>query len=299
MVAFGASAGGLHALGLILAALPLGFPAPVLVVQHLSPDFPSQLAHILGRHTDLHVKQAEQGDRVRTGWVYVAPPDRHLLACDDGTLALTATPRVHHCRPSADVLLKSVAAVYGARVVGVVLTGGDGDGAAGIQAIKAAGGTTLAQDLPSSQQPSMPRSAAATGAVDLVLPLADIAAALVALTGPGRHFDPERNNRERNNRSNSEALVRGNGSVEANGNRAGGSGCDKVPERARVRRGRVLGLRAQATPTSPRLLEEAVAELAACTEALGVAEEALRVQSDVITSYRLALGAEAAEPPTG
>jgi len=143
IVAIGASAGGLHALGLILAALPADFPAPILVVQHLSPDFPSQLAHILSRHTSLHVKQAEEGDRLQAGWVYVAPPGKHLLACADGTLALTTTPRVHHCRPSADVLLTSVAAGFGARAVGVVLTGGDGDGAAGIQAIKAAGGVTV------------------------------------------------------------------------------------------------------------------------------------------------------------
>ena len=73
VVAIGASAGGLHALSLIVAALPPNFPAPVVVVLHLSPDFPSNLAHILGRHTDLNVKQAQQGDRLRAGWVYVAP----------------------------------------------------------------------------------------------------------------------------------------------------------------------------------------------------------------------------------
>ena len=183
VVAVGASAGGLQALSLILATLPADFPAPVLVVQHLSPDFPSQLAHILGRHTDLHVKQAEQGDRIQAGHVYVAPPDRHLLACADGTLALTHTHKVHHCRPSVDVLFTSLAASFGARAVGVVLTGGDGDGAAGIVAIKAAGGVTFAQDLSSSQQPSMPRNAAETGDVDFVLPLTEIAAALVALIG--------------------------------------------------------------------------------------------------------------------
>ena len=197
VVAIGASAGGLRALSLILAALPADFPAPLLVVQHLSPDFPSQLAHILGRHTLLHVKQAAQGDRLRPGWVYVAPPDRHLLACADGTLTLTTTPRVHHCGPSVDVLFTSVAASFGVRSVGVVLTGGDGDGAAGIEAIKEAWGVTVAQDLPTSQQPSMPRLAAATGAVDFVLPLTGIAAALVDLTGPGGHYDPEPQDRSR------------------------------------------------------------------------------------------------------
>ena len=293
VVAVGASAGGLHALSLILAALPAEFAAPILVVQHLSPDFPSQLAHILGRHTDLHVKQAEEGDRIQAGYVYVAPPDRHLLACADGTLALTHTHKVHHCRPSADVLLTSVAVGFGARAVGVILTGGDGDGAAGIQAVKAAGGVTMAQDLPSSQQPSMPRSAAATGAVDFVLPLPDIAAALVALTGPGRAFSPGRRGRPT-----------GGSAAGGSGNQAGQSDRDKVPtdkvmERVYARQERVMGLlaRAQATPTASGLLEAAVAELASCAEALGVAEEALRVQSDVITSYRLALKDEAVGPP--
>ena len=287
VVAVGASAGGLHALSLILAALPADFPAPILVVQHLSPDFPSQLARILGNHTPLHVKQAEQGDRLRAGWAYIAPPGRHLLACADGSLALTLTPKVHHCRPSADVLLTAVAAVYGVRAVGVVLTGGDGDGAAGIQAIKAAGGVTVAQDLPTSQQPSMPRNAAATGDVDYVLPLPDIAAALIALTGPGRHFDREE-----------KGHFKGQTLIWENGNQAGRSDWDKVTERVRARRDRIMGLlaQAQATPTAPSLLEEVVAELAACSEALGVAEEALRVQSDVVTSYWLALEAESTGP---
>ena len=283
VVAVGASAGGLQALSLILATLPADFRAPVLVVQHLSPDFPSQLAHILGRHTDLHVKQAEQGDRIQAGHVYVAPPDRHLLACADGTLALTHTHKVHHCRPSVDVLFTSLAASFGARAVGVVLTGGDGDGAAGCQAIKAEGGVTFAQDLFSSQQPSMPRSAAATGAVDQVLPLTDIAAALVTLTGPEKALAPDKK-----------------GGAEKNGSQAASPDRDKITRQVRARRERVASLlaRAEATPTASGLLEAAASELAACAGALGVAEEALRVQADVITSYRLALEAEALRLPT-
>lgn len=293
IVAIGASAGGLHALSLILPTLPADFPAPVLIVQHLSPDFPSQLAHILSRHTDLRVKEAEQGDHIQAGWVYVAPPDRHLLACADGTLTLTHTHKVHHCRPSADVLFASVAAVYGARAVAVVLTGGDGDGSAGIQAIKAAGGVTIAQDLPSSEQPSMPRSAAATGAVDQVLPLTDIAAALVALTGSEKSPEPSGG--------------RESGLTSGNESRKGHPSHDASAEikdtgKARTRRAGVVELLtrrkavAEATPTSSDPVAKAAADLAACTEALGVAEVALRVQSDVITSYRLALKDKAAKP---
>ncbi|MGI4791807.1 MAG: chemotaxis protein CheB [Janthinobacterium lividum] len=255
VVTIGASAGGLNALSVILAALPQDFPAPVLVVQHLSPDFPSKMVHILGRLTSLPVKEAEEGDCIQAGHVYVAPPAKHLLVNPDLTLSLSLSPKVHHCRPSVDVLFRSAAISCGTSAIGVVLTGGDGDGSAGIHAIKAAGGITMAQDLPSSEQPSMPRSAAATGNVDYVLPLSEIAAALVALVS-----------------SNESSASSRDGSSE---------GSDR-------------GTRAEQTPT---LLDKAVADLAVCGEALRVAEEALRVQSDVITSYILALKAEAKARP--
>lgn len=191
-VAIGASAGGLNALSVILAALPADFPAPILIVQHLAPDFPSQMARLLGRHTMLHVKEAEEGDPMRPGQVYLAPPGRHLLVGAGETLSLSGAGKVHHSRPSVDILFESVAACFGARAVGVVLTGGDGDGAAGIRAIKAAGGVTVAQDEASSEHPSMPRSAVATGDVDHVLPLDEIGPALIALSRtPSRRPDEE------------------------------------------------------------------------------------------------------------
>jgi len=190
LVAMGASAGGLGAFSTILAALPKDFPAPIVIVQHLSADFPSKLAQILGTRTKLRVKEAAQGDRLRAGHVYVAPPGKHLLINPDRSLSLSLTAKVHHCRPSVDVLFRSAAACCAAGTIGVVLTDGDGDGAAGIQAIKTAGGITIVQDLPSSRQPSMPLHAAATGSVDCVLPLPDIARALLALVTP-KAAEPE------------------------------------------------------------------------------------------------------------
>lgn len=181
VVALGASAGGISALTVVLTALPADFPAAIVIVLHLSPHFPSSLAHILGRCTALSVREAQEGDRLQAGWVYVAPPARHLLVCDDGRLALSNAEKVRSSRPSVDVLFASVAASFGPRAIAVVLTGGDGDGADGIQAIKAAGGVTLAQDQASSEKPSMPRSAAETGDVDCVLPLGEIAPRLVSL----------------------------------------------------------------------------------------------------------------------
>ncbi|MGI4789456.1 MAG: chemotaxis protein CheB [Janthinobacterium lividum] len=185
IVAIGTSAGGLNAVSVILSALPASFPAPILVVQHLSPEFPSRLASILSSLTDLRVKEAAEGDCLQPGHVYVAPPGKHLLVNPNQFLSLSLSAKVHHCRPSVDVLFRSVATTFGSRAIGVVLTGGDGDGASGIQGIKAMGGITIAQDLLSSQQPSMPRHAAATGDVDFVVPLPDIAALLMTLVNPG------------------------------------------------------------------------------------------------------------------
>lgn len=184
VIALGASAGGLQAISTILAKPPASFPAPIVIVQHLSPHSPSQMAAILSHRTALQVKEAEAGDRLRAGTVYVAPPAWHLIVSSDEILFLSDADKVHHSRPAVDVLFLSLAESCGDRAVGVVLTGGNCDGTAGLQAIKAAGGTTFAQDEQSSEDVSMPRHAAAAGAVDFVLPLPDIAAALVALVSP-------------------------------------------------------------------------------------------------------------------
>jgi two-component system chemotaxis response regulator CheB len=179
-----ASAGGLKAISALLSGLPADFPAPLLVVQHLSPDRPSLLAEVLAAHTALSVTQAADGDAPMPGHVYVAPPDRHLLARSRHALALSGADRVRHVRPAGDVLFRSVAACFGAGAVAVVLTGGNGGGADGLRAVKAAGGVTIAQDEASSEAFSMPRAAAATGAVDHVLPLDALAPMLVSLARP-------------------------------------------------------------------------------------------------------------------
>jgi two-component system chemotaxis response regulator CheB len=181
VVALAASAGGLAALNLVFAELPGDFPAALVVVQHLDPRHRSLMAEILGRRTRLRVKQAAEGDELRPGTVFIAPPDRHLLVNPDGTLSLARTQLVHCVRPSADLLFESVAASYRERAVAVVLTGTGIDGTMGVQAIKKMGGTVIAQDEPSSDFFGMPGAAIQTGSVDLILPLTGIAAALVGL----------------------------------------------------------------------------------------------------------------------
>jgi len=181
VVAIATSAGGLKALSHVLSALPADFPAAVVVVQHLSPQHPSQLADILGQRTSLSVKEAEQGDWLQPGKVYIAPPDQHLLVNPDATLGLSHSELVHFVRPSADLLFESVAAKFKERVVGVVLTGKGKDGVIGVQAIKKMGGKAIAQDQATSECFGMPESAIATGSIDWVLPLDKIAATLMNL----------------------------------------------------------------------------------------------------------------------
>ena len=182
VIALAASAGGIHALLTILSRLSGSFPAPILIAQHLAPEYPSELASILSRHSALSVQAAQPGDRIQPGRVYVAPSGRHLEVCPDETLALPAAVQVGLGRPSANLLFRSLAQSVGRRAVAIVLTGLGRDGADGVRAVKAAGGTTLAQDEPSSRFAGMPRSAAETGCVDFVLPLPAIADQLLFLT---------------------------------------------------------------------------------------------------------------------
>lgn len=181
LVALAASAGGLKALTQVLSGLPADFPAATVVVQHLDPRHRSLMVDILSRRMVLPIQQAQQDDRLCPGVVYIAPPDYHTLVTQDGTLALTQSARVHFVRPSADRLFASVASSYGHRAIAVVLTGTGKDGATGIQAIKQQGGTVIAQDEATAEFFGMPGAAIQTGMVDLVLPLAEIAAKLSVL----------------------------------------------------------------------------------------------------------------------
>ncbi|MGI4790835.1 MAG: chemotaxis protein CheB [Janthinobacterium lividum] len=272
MVVIGASAGGLNAFRVILAGLPKDFPVPIVLVQHLSPEFPSKLAQILSNITKLRVKEAEQGDLLRAGHVYIAPPGRHLLVNANLSLSLSLSSKVHHSRPSVDVLFRSAAASCATGTIGVVLTGGDGDGSGGIQTIKAAGGVTIVQDLPSSQQPSMPLHAVATGDVDFVLPLVDIANALIALVSP---------------HSASTEMKMGGAVLNA-------VLADTALERVQAARQRARSFKRNgARPHEiTRLVTSAMAELDDCLEALAVAEQALSDQNDALEDFQLALRKE-------
>ncbi|MCW3035175.1 MAG: CheB methylesterase [Actinobacteria bacterium] len=184
LVAIASSAGGLAALTSVLSGLPGAFPAAVVLVQHLDPRHKTLLADMLGRRTELRVKMADEGDHLTGGCVYIAPPNYHLVVNAGGTLSLSQSELIHFLRPSADILFESVAARFAARAIAVVLSGTGSDGARGVQAIKKAGGTVIAQDEDTSEFFGMPSASIATGTVDIVLPLALISSALVRLLQP-------------------------------------------------------------------------------------------------------------------
>lgn len=181
IVAMAASAGGLSALSQVVSGLPEDFPVPVAIVQHLDANHRSMMAEILGRRTQLAVKQAQEGDKLLPGHVYIAPPDYHLRVNEDATLSLSHSALVHFVRPSADMLFESMAASYGERSVAVVLTGTGSDGEMGVRAVKERCGIVIAQDERTSEYFGMPGAAIATECVDFVLALDEIAPALITL----------------------------------------------------------------------------------------------------------------------
>lgn len=185
VVAVASSAGGLKAVSHVLTSLPAAFSASIVVVQHLDPRHRSLMAHILGRRTVLPVKEAEEGDKLQPGMVYIAPPNKHLLVNPDVTISLSQSELVHFVRPSADLLFESVAGSFKDRAIALVLSGTGSDGSMGVQAIKKMGGTVLAQDEASSEFFGMPRAAIETGCVDFVLSLSEISAALITLVQTG------------------------------------------------------------------------------------------------------------------
>jgi two-component system, chemotaxis family, protein-glutamate methylesterase/glutaminase len=175
VVALVTSTGGLDALTRVLAPLPADLPAAVLIVQHQSPDHPGRLAHILDQRTALRVSTASDRDLLVQGTVLVAPPAQHLLVTSEARIGLIASGELPPARPSADLLLATLAVICGPRALAVVLTGKGHDAQTGIRAIHHCGGTVLAQDQATSEEFGMPSAAATTGLVHAVLPVQDIA----------------------------------------------------------------------------------------------------------------------------
>jgi len=180
LVAIGASAGGPGALAVILRALPESFPAAIVIVQHIDPAFAVGMAGWLQQQSGLAVKVAQEGDRPQRGTVLMAGTNQHLLFRNRDSLGYVPESPEDVYHPSIDVFFNSVVRQWRGQAVGVLLTGMGRDGAAGLKAIRDAGCHTIAQDRESSSVYGMPKAAAALDAATEILPIADIAKALVS-----------------------------------------------------------------------------------------------------------------------
>jgi two-component system chemotaxis response regulator CheB len=187
IVVIAASAGGLEPLRRIIAALPLPCAASVFVVRHIGCNT-SVLPFLLAR-AGLPASLAREGVLIEAGHIYVAPPDHHMIL-EPHRIRLSHGPKVNHTRPAADPLFETAAEAYGNRVVGVVLSGGGSDGAAGLQAIKAHCGTAFVQHPDEATAPSMPKTAIAAGQPDACLPVSEIAQRVrcIMLAGPSQRL---------------------------------------------------------------------------------------------------------------
>src|SRR5690349_180578 len=168
-----ASAGGVEALRAVVAVLPADLPAAVFVVLHIPAQSPSMMPSILSRAGPLPAAHPTDGEPIRPGHIYVAPPDCHLLI-DHERVRGVRGPRENRTRPAVDPLFRTAARAYGPRVVAVVLTGTLDDGTAGLQAVKQRGGLAVVQDPRDAMYAGMPRSALQHTPVDYVVPLSEI-----------------------------------------------------------------------------------------------------------------------------
>ncbi len=184
-VVIGGSAGAIQALPILLGQLPADFSLPVIIVLHRLEGVVGHLDKFFGQHCALPVTEAEDKQPLQGGHVYLAPAGYHLLLEQQGHFSLSVDARVSYSRPSIDVLFESAADVYGERLAGIILTGANSDGSAGLARLKAAGGLAVVQDPDTAMADFMPRSALKATRVDQVLNLQDIASLLSRLA-PGQ-----------------------------------------------------------------------------------------------------------------
>ena len=173
-VAIGASAGGVEVLSALLSALPADCRASFFIVVHIPRERPSLLAEVFRTRCALPVREAEDKEPVQPGTVYFAPPDYHLLLDRGPACALSSDEPVHFSRPSIDVLFESAADIYGERLLGLILTGANQDGAEGLAAVGRAGGRTVVQEPGCAAVPFLPEAALQQGPVDFVLSLTQL-----------------------------------------------------------------------------------------------------------------------------
>ena len=186
LICIGASWGGLHAVGQVLSKIPAGVDQPIVVAQHRHSDSDEDaLGELLGLKIARPVRDVEDKMPIEKSNVYLAPLDYHLLV-QRGWFSLSVDARVQYARPSIDVLFESAADAYGENVIGVILTGANEDGAAGLSHIKERGGVAVIQDPAGAERRAMPDAAIAATIADAILPLEDIGGFIYGLCVPVR-----------------------------------------------------------------------------------------------------------------
>ncbi len=180
-VVIGASAGCMEALSSILPELPADFPIPIMIVVHLPPGKNSIIADLLQAKCAIAVREAEDKEYLEPGTAYIAPPDYHMLVEDEHSVALSTEEEVLFSRPSIDVTFESAAMVYGKNLIGIILTGANNDGAAGLAIIQKYGGVCLIQDPKDAFSPMMPEYAMKSCPNADIMSLTEISAYLVGI----------------------------------------------------------------------------------------------------------------------
>jgi len=184
LVVIGGSAGAIDVLQRVLPALPAGFAPATAVVIHVAAEGPGLLTEIFTTQDGLRVKLAEDKEPIAGGTIYFAAPDYHLLVEKGGTFALSVDERLHYSRPAIDVLFESAAEAYGDRLLGVILSGANADGAAGLRAVARAGGITAVQSLETAEMIAMPAAALEAAPQSIEVDAAALAE-LLTRHGPG------------------------------------------------------------------------------------------------------------------
>jgi two-component system, chemotaxis family, protein-glutamate methylesterase/glutaminase len=180
-IVVGVSSGGMNAMKIMFSLFPKNFNLPVIIVQHLSSRSDSQWIKVLNDKSNLHIKEADEKEKIEKGIVYIAPPNYHLLIEKNRTFSLTIDEKVNYARPSIDILFESATEVFKNKLIGIVLTGANNDGTNGIRKIKESGGLVIIQDPETAESPYMPASALRAVKPDYVLNLEDIIKLLIKI----------------------------------------------------------------------------------------------------------------------
>jgi len=183
-IVIGVSSGGMNALKFIFSTLPADFSIPIIIVQHVSARSDNEWINLLNNKSNLTIKEADEKEKIETGNVYIAAANYHLMIEKNKTFLLTIDERVNFARPSIDVLFESAAEAYKDKLIGIVLTGSNNDGAKGIKRIKELGGMVIIQDPETAESSTMPESAIATVQPDYILSLEEIVQLLIKIKRP-------------------------------------------------------------------------------------------------------------------